>query len=336
MGLYFKGYARRLIGISLAIGCFLAAMALSGILFYDKLNKISSQLESYAQSDYDLIYVLNYSSGLSNECIFTDTDTQIYLDESGLKRLTVSSIMKDADSSYDLDYLETLNDLSPQEMVISRNVSEKYNLGIGSKVFVDFPCSGVLQEFIITGITREDYDYTRPSIDNDIGVVALGYDEEYEKEVQCKYALFSEHSASDVLSGFPQIIDSVIKKSDNIKSVVEQGRHILVFQALFCAAALLVGHISFFSKSKKLLRRCYLKGMKRNWLVVVPLVERVLFGVIPGLLVTLAFFAIISAHSQMRTMFALLPSLIWFLYCLVMFCVDIGTNRKGRRLKWSY
>ena len=96
----------------------------------------------------------------------------------------------------------------------------------------------------------QDFYFLHPNIDNDIGVLYLGYEKEYEENVQCKYIIFSENSQAELLAQYPQVINFVQNKSDNERYVFEQGAFILVFQFAFVLVSFIIANIAFFSKSQ--------------------------------------------------------------------------------------
>ncbi len=328
MKIYITGYVQRWKGIALTIVGLIVTMVLSGILFYGKLNKLCCQLDGYACADYSVIYVLNYSAKLPNECIFPNTDIQLFTDKTKRNRMTAVSVMRENEIAYGLEYLKQLNAILPSEILISQNIADRYGIQIGSKVYAEVPYTTSLMVLNVSGIISVDYDYICPNVDNDIGIVYLGYIEDYDKSVQCKYIEFASDSESETLSEYPQIIYSIINKSDNISYVLKQGLAILIFQMVFCVMSVLVGHVAFFSKSKPLLRRCYLKGMKLKQMVSIPLLEKIMFGLVPGIITSRALFAVLPGRSLLRLTYSLLPSVVWVGYCMIMLCVDMVKIRK--------
>lgn len=330
MKVYLRGYARRWKNILLAVLCVLVALLLSCVLFQSKLNKISGQLNSYDQAEYSLIYVLNYEANLDNEFIYPDTDTQIYLDKAKTKRLTVSSVMRDDSAIYSEVEWSSINNLGYDELIISKNVSGKYGVGVGESLFVEFPYSSDLREFTIKGIARDNYDFTNPNIDNDIGIVYLGYDGYYESNTQCKYIAFSKHSEAEILSEYPQIIDTVINKSDNEDYVFQQGLYILLFQSIFVIIAIILAFMGFYVKSNNLLKRCYLKGMKKIALIWMPFLEKILFAEIPAIIMILAISYCIPMKSMLSRMYFVIPVFLIGVFCVGTVIVEmIKVRRKG-------
>ena len=330
MKTYFKGYAQRWMNLLIAMVCIVTALLLSCMLFRGKLNKISSQLESYDRADYSIIYILNYAAPLDNSFIFPDTDAQVYFDEAKSKRLTVSGIMRNDSTTYNSQDLSFVNELGIDEMAISRNVSEKYNISTGDSLYVEFPYSSELKEYVVTKIVATNYDFTKPNIDNDIGIICLGFDEGYKTNVQSKYIAFSEHSEADVLSGYPQIINSVVNKTENRNFVAAQGNHILLFQVVFMLVAVTLAYIVFYAKSGKMLRRCYLKGMKKSGLILIPFAEKNVFALIPAAITMCMISCWIPINSFVTKMYFVIPLILIGLFCIGTACVGITKTNKKR------
>ena len=320
--------------IIIAVAGILASSLLCYGLFHEKLNKVGGQLNSYGSADYSIIYILNYGEGFNNECLYPDTDIQFYHDAEKSRRLTISSIMREEGGSYDLGYLGSLACLNPGEVCISQNVADRYELGIGDTVFAEYSYSQELVPMRIADIIQTEFDYVHPSTDNDIGVVFLGFNEKYAASTNGKYLLFAEESKAEELAVFPQIINGVINKTTNISSVSSQGTAALIFEALFFVASVILAQIVFFSKSRALLYRCYIKGMKRFLLPVIPLIERLVFCLLPCIVVQCLTTSAIP-DSSITQAYRMIPISICGLFCIIMFIADLKRMRRKGGLKWN-
>ena len=330
MGMYVKGYVQRVTMIVIAVAIVVASSLLSYCLFHEKLNKAGGQLNSYGAADYSIIYILNYGEAFDNECLYPDTDIQFYQDADMAHRLTVSSIMREDGVSYNLKYLSPLSCLKPGEICIAQNVAEAYELNVGDTLFAEYSYSPVPVPVKVASITQTEYDYRNPAIDNSIGVVFLGFDEEYFASTNNKFILFAEESKANELAIFPQIITEVINKSASIETVTSQGTGALAFEVLFSLAAVILTHMLFFSKSRMPLYRCYLKGMNRFFMSAIPFVERLVFCLLPC---TIAQCFSVSGipDSTLTKAFYMIPIIICGLYSIIMFAVDsLKLRRKGR------
>lgn len=328
MNVYLRGYAQRYKGIVISILCIMCALVFGYLLFQGKIIKIDNQLKTYNSDNYSLIYVLNYYVPMENVCVYPDTDAQIYMDQQKHDRLTVSALMRNAGDEYSVSSLQVLNDIKPGEIAVCRNVSEKFGLNGGETLWVEFPFSSDLYEYHISEIADYNYDFSHPIIDNDIGIVLLGYNSAYTENVQSKYALFSAQSKADELSAYPQVINGIINKADNAKAVFEQCVSSLIFQVLFIMIAIIVAHLAFLRHSETLLRRCFLKGMKRNALVFIPLVEKVIFIIVPCIAIEMLFQLFTPIHSIVTKLYYYLPVLICLIYSVVSAGLDSKRSRK--------
>lgn len=329
MRVYLQGYLQRLNEIAIAVICCIAAILLSYGLFHNQLSKISSQLSSYNAADYSYIYVLNYGVPLENIAIFSDTDAQIYSDKERSKRLTVSTVMKAANEDYAGNYLDVISNLQPDEIILTENVARKYALNEGDFLYVEYPYTNRIIEKKVVGITETDYDFLHPNIDNDIGVLYLGYEKEYEENVQCKYIAFSANSQVEALAQYPQVINSVLNKSENERYVFEQGAFILIFQFVFALVSFIVANIAFFAKSQRRLKRCYLKGMKRKWIIVMPLFEKILFFFVPANLLLFLLSSNVNTNSFFSRAYFTLPLITIVIGCAVLFLFDVKRYKRS-------
>lgn len=327
MGMYVKGYTQRATMIIATVVIVLVSSLLCYGLFKGKLNNVSGQLNSYASSDYSILYLLNYGDGFDNECLFPDTDIQFYLDAGKNQRLTVSSVMREDGVSYGLDYLTPVSRLNANEICVSKNAAKTYNLHIGDVIYAEYPYMSDLVPTKVVEIAGTEYDYQHPYIDNNIGVVFLGFDTQYSTSTNGKYLLFASESQAEMLSEYPQIIDAVINKSVNVDKVSSQGAAAILFSILFAVAAIIIVQIVFFSKSGALLYRCYLKGMKRSQMIWIPFFERIIFCLLPC-----AIFQSLAVNSlpgsTLTTAYKVVPTLICGVFCLVMLLNDFRRLRK--------
>ena len=329
MRMYVKGYIQRAAAIVTAIAVILTSSLLCYGLFHEKLNKVSGQLNSYSSADYSIIYILNYGEAFNNECLYPDTDVQFYRDTDKSHRLTVSSIMREEGASYNLEYLAPLSHLKPGEMCIPQNVANTYELRVGDTLYAEYSYSVTTEPVVVSAIMQTEYDYDHPVLDNDIGVVFLGFNEKYAVNTNGKFILFAEKSKAEELSIFPQIIKNVINKSECIKTVSSQGTAVLIFEALFAIASVILTHMIFSSKSYLPLYRCYLKGMKRLFLIAVPFMERLTICLLPCVVIQYVVASRIP-DSSVTTEFRIISIFITGLYCIIMLVKDLfKLRRKG-------
>lgn len=311
-----------------------ASSLLSYGLFREKLNKVSGQLNSYDTADYLIIYVLNYGKAFNNECLYPDTDIQFYRDPKKFQRLTVSAIMREEGVSYDLRYLDILSSLNPGEVCLSRNVADRYKLTVGDTIFAEYSYSPKLVPVTVTAIIQTEFDYIHPSTDNEIGVVFLGFNENYANSTNGKFILFAKESKTDELAIFPQIIKGDIYKSVSIDDVAFQGVAALVFEALFSLTSIILAQMILFSKSRIALYRCYLKGMKRFLLPVIPLLERLIFCLLPCIIVHYLTTSSMP-DSSITDAYRMTPVVICGVYCIIMFAIDSSRLRRKGVRRWN-
>ena len=330
MKIYLKGYGYRWKELLVAVLCIVSALLLNIALFQNKLNKLNAQLSSYAEADYSYIYILNYDALLENTFLFPDTDAQVFIDDSKSTRLAVSGIMASESGSYTSRSFLFAKALKANEMAISKNVADNYGIGVKESLFVELPYSTELQKYTVMEIVQPNYDFMNPNADNDVGIIFLGYDADFETNVLCKYITFSANSEAEKLSEYPQIINSVINKAENEEYIFRQGIPILVFQGVFTVIAMVLGYLLFFSRSERLLVRCYLKGMKKSCLVGTLFFERIVFIALPAVITLLGISRLIPVSSMLTKIYFAIPVFVICVFCVAAICKElIRTRRKG-------
>lgn len=323
MKTYIKNYRYRVPEIVLTVLLSFLAVMLSSLLFKNKLNELSNQLERYQSSEYSSAYILNYGISANNEWIYADTDIQLFLKEDGTERLAVSCLMPQDEVQYSLEEQKEVSKVKTGEVILSRNVAAKYNLVVGDAVYVQYPYTTRLFQMRVSAISGTEYDFENPSISNDIGIVYIGFDEEYVNSTNCKYLLFAKESMVDVLSQYPQIISGIVNKSQNQSKVFSQGIYIFAFELFFLIAALMASIYFFFSRSFIPLRRLFLKGTSRSTLVKIPLTERLIWWFIPcgiGVLIS-SFF--IPCNSNLTRGYYIIPLAISIIFIVLAWIHDL-------------
>ena len=313
MNTYCRNYAHRAKEITVTLIILIVSIVLVLLLFGSRLKSVSDQLRSYDTAQYNYTYVLNYSVDEDEVYLYPDVDVLLYTDQAQMNRMTVSSLMWTNNGNHTILKIE-----QPQEnqVVLSENVASKYQLSVGDRVYAVYPFSTEPVELSVSAISDVEYDYSNPKISNDIGMVYLPYSEEYEKNTNSKYTLFSENSAAELLTPYTQIIDGVINKSESYENVMGQGTHILIFELLFVVAALYFANSIFFKKSIPALRRIFLKGANKGILVWVPFLEKLIFGLLPVIITCWISSVFIPCNSKLTMLFYLIPTCAVILFAI--------------------
>lgn len=316
MKTYIRNYRFRCASIIVTIALAFLSILLSLFLFGKKMSPLSNQLKNYQNSEYEIAYVLNYNTREANEFIYADTDIQLFTKDDGTGRIAVSCLMPQVGVEYNLKELGDVSGVKDNEIILSDNVAEKYNLRIGDTVYVQYPYSSILCDMKIKSISETQYDFENPNISNDIGIVYVGFDENYVNNTKCKYIMFSRDSQAEMLSEYPQIISEIINKSNNQSFVFKQGVYVLIFEAIFVISAIVLTNVFFFSKSFEPLKRIYIKGEPRSILVKIPFLERFILWGIPcstGLLVSMIFLPCISEFTKYYYFIPIFLSIIFLI-----------------------
>ena len=321
---YLNCYRYRLQQIVISVIATAFVIIICGVLFGGRLKKISNQLFNYSNADYNILYTLNYDAMLNNTCVYPDTDILVYLDNSKTKRIAASLVMKKPEAQYDLNYLQKLNTIGKDQVLLPSNLREKYNLNVGDTVYIEYPYKSELCAVTIGSITNYEYDYCNPNIANDIGVAFIDADNGYIENTNCKYILFSKSSQADTLADYPQIINDIVNKGTNQSKVFKQGVPALVFSILLSIGSIVISNIVLFSKSLGIFKRLYLKGAKRKSLVAISFGEKIVLSIIPLIISECLMSLIIPINSAITVLFFLIPLLVFSLYTIVSTVVISG------------
>lgn len=317
MAKYVSSYKYRIRGILIAIISIIIAVLLCSILFGQKADRIGSQLRSYSMSEYSYIYKLNYPLKIHDEYIYADTNIFLYTDVTETKRVSAIVLMQDSDCQYSSAMLDYSGNLAENEVVVSRNIADKYSFSPGDIIYVLYPYSITPIEAVVRDICATNYDFENPDVDNDIGIVILGYNEQYDANTENKYICFSEESLSSEISQHTQMLDAIINKTSNSREVFDQGLYILFLGIILIAGALVISELYFYKQSAQILKRHYLKGMPIRFLTIIPLLEHIVFSICPLILSLVVINIYIPADNSFVGMLYILYVAIAVLFCIL-------------------
>lgn len=331
MRIYIKSYAHRAKEISIIVLCVVVLMGICCAMFQGKLNKVGGQLETYRDSSYETIYILNYEANLENICVYPDADIMMFQQSESSNRIAVSVVMKSDRANYTLPEIEFLNSLSSAEAVVSWNVADRYSISIGDTLFAEYSYNQQRIPITVVGVGATEFDYQNPNIGNDIGIIYIGNDNGYVENTRAKYICFADHSLASELNEYPQIIYRIVSKQSNAQSVISQGYAAFIFQALFTIAVVLISHLFFFRKSIPILKRCIIKGMSARSLLFVPFVERFAFLMLPCGIVQMFMLRYILCQSTETVVYVMIPIVLIAVYCICSVVVGMRyiKSRKG-------
>ena len=297
MDKYYRTYRFRTPEILVAVLTVISSFVLCSLMFGNKINKISSQLETLEKTEYNYIYVLNYPIHLCDEYVYPDTSITLYSDADQTQRIASVILMQENECDYNESFINCNSGLEENEISISHNLAVKYNLGIGATVFALYPNSSEMHELTVVSVMNTNYDFENPDIDNDIGISIVGYDGQYLSNTNNKALCLSKDSMASEISLHPQLLDRVINKASSYEKVFTQGIHILVIEFVFVLAAMFISELFFFRKSSPRLKRIFLKGAETKKLVSIPLFEHLLFGLLPMVLTIILEMKFIALNS---------------------------------------
>lgn len=244
---YIKNYKYRIGSIAIYLLALISILVASTTLLSGNLMKSSMIESSYSSVKYNYGYELNYSCESALELIYPDTDIVFYINSNKSTRIVSTSVMENRDGiqesmmQFDFSKIKTSN-----EVIIPINISRKYSLQVGDAIFCEYPFSTALFELKIVDISPVAYDFAPNSIENEVGLMGIGYCNEYTDNSHCKYILLSETSQTDLIGNYPQILKRTFnaeqfKKSGEKLLLAPIGIYAISFAALFFLYFVFVG-----------------------------------------------------------------------------------------------
>ena len=206
ISLFIKSYKYRFKKIFLYLISSILLFGVFAFVFKTNINKSDEINVSYSNYNFNYGYVLNYESNLKDELIYSDTSIQFFKDDQMKCKINATSIMKKNVEKYDLNLFsfELLD--SSNKCSVPHNVATRYGISLNSSIYALFPDRNGLVSLEVVEISNDNYDLTELGLKNDVGLIAMGYDEHFVTNIVSKFCIFSENSVSQEISFYPQIL----------------------------------------------------------------------------------------------------------------------------------
>ena len=213
ISLFIKSYKYRFKKIFLYLISSILLFGVFAFVFKTNINKSDEINVSYSNYNFNYGYVLNYESNLKDELIYSDTSIQFFKDDQMKCKINATSIMKKNVEKYDLNLFsfELLD--SSNKCSVPHNVATRYGISLNSSIYALFPDRNGLVSLEVVEISNDNYDLTELGLKNDVGLIAMGYDEHFVTNIVSKFCIFSENSVSQEISFYPQILKSTFHKT---------------------------------------------------------------------------------------------------------------------------
>lgn len=280
--MYFKNYRFRVGSIAVHLLILVSALLASFLLCARTITKSHGILSSYRSVSFEYGYVLNYAFSDSDVLIYPDTDISFFVDENETNKITACSVMKPKyESQSDLTPFDFSKLPDCRNVIVPANIAKKYDLSVGDSLFCSVPYSDTSLETKIVDICSDCYDFSENAIENDVGLLALGYDEEFVSSVKTKYLLLSEERRSADLSPYPQILQKTFTKGNFLL----KGKKLLVFPLVVYFSAFLISNLSFWLTIGKRtlyeMPQLYKLGTRKTVIRLIPIIEALIFLGVP-------------------------------------------------------
>ena len=226
--------------------------ALIGAFTIGIISSGFGQLESLSNASFNNGYILNYSLGLDDEYVFPENSIRLYTSDN--TKIVSTCVMKGEGTNYTLTsaFISSIDcDLQYNEVIISKNIAQRYGINIGDILFATVPYKESFEIYTVVDIGNENYDVTDMNLYNSVGVVLLGYNSEYTSSINSKYIVFSNASLAKTISKNPQILDKAFSRSEIIFDIIIQIVPIIVLYISMFFIYFVVLNKKVFSESKK-------------------------------------------------------------------------------------
>lgn len=296
---YFKNYRYRLGPIALYLLVLISMIVLFVCLSKTNFVKAISIQHSYNSSSFRYGYVLNYSIGDCSEVIYSDADIVFYKDSQRHYKLVATSIMEPENSCdkkigpYNFSLIETY-----QEAIIPRNVAVLYDLQVGDEIFCEYSYTTELISTKIVEICNDFYDLNSNSIQNDVGMIALGFNPNYVNNTICKYVILSAESKTAEIAEFPQLLSGTFNKIDFINKaqkiiIIPIAILVLIIVFLYALYLVMIGRRTVHD-----LKILFYNGLTRSSFRFALIIEGIILYLIPSISVCLIMFGIFEVIEK--------------------------------------
>ena len=231
---------------------FFALYALIGVFTTGIISSGFGQLESLSKASFNNGYILNYSLELDDEYVFPGNSIRLYTSDN--TKIVSTCVMKDEGTNYTSTsaFISSIDcDLQYNEVIISKNIAQRYGVDIGDLLFATVPYKESFEIYTVVGIGNENYDVTDMNLYNSVGVVLLGYNSEYTSSINSKYIIFSNISLAKTISQNPQVLDKAFSRAEIIFDIIVQMSPIIVSYIAMLFIYFVVLNKKVFSESQK-------------------------------------------------------------------------------------
>ena len=293
---YIKNYKHRTGPIVLVLLVLAILFALSNWIFNDNIKKFYCTKNSYENYTFNYGYIISEKTSTENEVIYTDTDIIFYKDEHKKTKIVASSIMETKNTNENYCNIFDFSSVSSHnEVIIPRNIAEKYDLKIGDTIYCEFSYTSELISSVVINITNGDvYDFAENSVKNDVGLIAIGNNSQYVNSTIHDFVILSETSVTEKLGDFSGVIKEVFGKSRFAPNLFVH----LVVPIIINLLTMLVGTILYAifvrNKTCKDLKILINKGITTNQAIKFGFLETTVCFFVP----TVSFFILVNMMSK--------------------------------------
>ena len=216
ISLFIKSYKYRFKELLLYFLSTICLFFVSASLFANTINTSTSINDAYKSYNYEQCYIFNYETEIEDELIYPDTTIEFFADYNMAQKITATSVMKKGNCHYKNNQF-SFDLLTSEECVcVPLNIAKTYNIKTGSNIFALFPHDNILKKMNVVEISSTNFDISDLGAKNNIGLLAIGFNENYVKNISSKYCVFSSEKLDETIGSMPQVLNKVINKIEYI------------------------------------------------------------------------------------------------------------------------
>lgn len=326
--LYIKNYRYRLGPVISMLLVLLALLFFNTLVNSKNITKANDIFDSYKSYAFNYGYILSSKSNLDNEALYPDTDILFYKDEQKKNKIVASSIMQESAQSGNYFNIFDFNAFSHEdEAILPYNVAMENDIKVGDIIYCDYSFTNDLiptKVILITSLSA--YDFSDNAVENDVGIIALSYKNNYANTTNCNYVLLSENSAIENLSKNSVPIKTTFSKITFQKN----SKEIIIVPSIINLIVLaIVGalYLIFSKKTTKDLKALINKGLQMSVAKAVLILESLVLYALPASITELLCNGIFLIDYKLYILLYFLSLLLTYIIVICILLIRLGHRR---------
>ena len=213
--LNYKYYLLIIIGyallLTMAIGC-----------VFMQPDRVYKQIDFLNSGDYQ--YTYQTTSSTKENDYLNCSSVYFYTDNGLSKSLLGDCLMSLENSAYNAETpIQHNKKLGNREIALTYNLAEQHNLVIGSKVYSKHSVKNIVEEYTVVDILPVSYGVLHVDYNINYGVILVGYDEAYIKNINYSYVGFSKEDPTALIQTSGAGLISLGVKEKSCQELIEKA-----------------------------------------------------------------------------------------------------------------